>query len=297
MTEPLDGCPTLEEIAALAEGRLRGEERDRLVGHLAGCEECREVLAATAGVLEDSVAVPSDRIAAVSPLRRRPWLPFAMAAASAALVLGTLTVYQRTAPPRLPSHAEWVAKAPPAVDLVPNLWGGVVLRGNEETGELSPRSAELGALLADLEIALTAADGERASELTDRISRILEDAGGLDREVADLALAARLEGDERLNALGRALPAIDRIARERFLTFYLDLGTFAERARLAEMAGDTRFVSSGSARRYLERVLRQRREPLSSGARSALQQLRDAEGSPSRALAASALLRSITAGG
>ena len=40
-------CLSLEEIAAFAEGRLVAAERAAAMGHLAGCEECREILAGT----------------------------------------------------------------------------------------------------------------------------------------------------------------------------------------------------------------------------------------------------------
>ncbi len=39
------GCSTLEDLAAFAEGRLRGAERAQVIDHLAGCADCREVLA------------------------------------------------------------------------------------------------------------------------------------------------------------------------------------------------------------------------------------------------------------
>lgn len=42
-----DACPDAEELAALVDGRLNGEDRAKVERHLAGCHVCREVLAET----------------------------------------------------------------------------------------------------------------------------------------------------------------------------------------------------------------------------------------------------------
>jgi hypothetical protein len=73
--------PNLNDLAALADGRLTGADRDRTLAHVAECQECRDVLALLAR-----------RASAASGLRRpRPsvWMPVA-AMLTVATVAGLL---------------------------------------------------------------------------------------------------------------------------------------------------------------------------------------------------------------
>ena len=298
-----EGCVEVEQIAALAEGRLTGADRDRLVRHLAGCSDCREVLGGTVEVLRDvrESAAPVGRSAgeaspAELPVRggraRIPSRPALSALAAGLTILGGLVAYPRLVPPSPPGAREWVASVAPAERLVPHLWGGVVMRGSPSAGELARQSAELGALLIDLEVTLSAGDAPRASEMLRRIASRLEAAGLLEAEVARLRTIARAEGAELPRRAREALPEVQDAVRHRFMPFYLDLGAFAEQARLAGLAGEAGFFDERRTRRYVSWLLAQRAEPLSPPIEDALRTLRD--GSPTadeRVRAASTLLR------
>lgn len=67
-------------VAALAEGRLEGEERQRVITHLSECSECRRTLAALGRAIEDGTLGERPRVAASRGPRftqPRVWLPLA----------------------------------------------------------------------------------------------------------------------------------------------------------------------------------------------------------------------------
>lgn len=51
-----DDCLTNDELTSLLEGREPGDERDRFMGHLDQCPDCRMVLAESAQHLEGAAA-------------------------------------------------------------------------------------------------------------------------------------------------------------------------------------------------------------------------------------------------
>jgi hypothetical protein len=74
--------PELNDLAALAEGRLTGADRDRTLAHVAECRECRDVLA----LLARRASAPSS---AAWWQRPAVWMPVAamLAVASVAVLL------------------------------------------------------------------------------------------------------------------------------------------------------------------------------------------------------------------
>src|SRR5687767_6985686 len=131
------GCVGLEDIAALAEGRLSGAERERVVGHVAGCEECREVLAGVMGEMGSSsrdaagrdssqtAAAPRGLSPTFMPRGAGRWIPRTVVGVAAALMLiVSVVVYQRVAATRAPSQEAWLAEMPPPAQMVDDLWGG-----------------------------------------------------------------------------------------------------------------------------------------------------------------------------
>lgn len=56
--EPASGHPSSEDLARLAEGAVKGEERRRLVGHVNQCQRCFQVLSGTMADLEVSETKP-----------------------------------------------------------------------------------------------------------------------------------------------------------------------------------------------------------------------------------------------
>jgi hypothetical protein len=317
LAEHRDHLPP-ETIGAFAEGRLEGEPRASAVAHLAACEECREVLAGTlealgevgaregetAAYLHSKAAPPIpagttldglDRLGSVhelrAPLRRRNWAP--AVAVAAAVVVASLLVWRPGLDVSPPSRTAWLAAQPSAKALLPHLWGGVVTRGGEADHELRRSSAEVGALLVDLDVALAAADPRAAAELAYRVAGVLEAAGLLDTEVATIREAAGgLGGEARLRALRRALPAAEPAIRERLSPHWLDVGSFVEQARLSALAGRDPFANR-RARRYAQSLMHDTTESLTAEQRTALRQFMEAAPA-GRGAAGETALRALT---
>ncbi len=303
MIDDRQACAALETLGAFAEGKLVGAERDQVIAHLAGCEECRRVLAATMQTLEE-LAAEEDRAAPPLELRRAPqsswrrrWLGPLVAAAAALALVGSVVVYDASTRDAPPSRDAWLAQMPPARQLLPDIWGGVVLRGTGEEGVLSQQSAELGALLVDVEVALAAGDTERAGEMLRRMATILDQAGFMDEEVAALRATAAADG-AHMGALLRAeRPRLEERLREGFSTLYLDLGSFAEEARLAAAAGNRDFFAQRRVRRYVAWLLEphgQDEQPLPPAALEGLAALQRPALSPAqREAAADSVLQAV----
>ena len=300
-----DPCVPLEDVAAFAEGRLYDGPRERVVEHLARCADCRAVLAETLGVLGvlgepgggTLAALPAAARATAAPApRRRPSdrTAVALAGLAAALVLfGAVVVHHRAAATP-PDRGRWVASLP-AARLVPDLWGGVVMRGAEAASALPRQSAEVGALLVDLEVALAAGADERAAELLHGVAAVVEDAGLLDREAVLLRRLSTERGDALAPEVGRVLPAVEARLRVRFLPVHLGLGAFAEQARLAALAGRADLLEAARVRRHARWALGQDEEPLPDDAREALAVLGRSEASVAeRQAAADDLLAALT---
>jgi hypothetical protein len=67
-------------LAALAEGRLEGAEREHVVAHVADCLECRQTLAALGSAMADGTLAPAAGTRADASrrwTRPRLWLPVA----------------------------------------------------------------------------------------------------------------------------------------------------------------------------------------------------------------------------
>lgn len=79
--EPAAACPGLETIAGLVDGTVTGAERDRLLGHLALCDDCRELFVASSQLAGEPQAAE----------RRKSYLVPAAFAAAAVLAV-TLTL-------------------------------------------------------------------------------------------------------------------------------------------------------------------------------------------------------------
>jgi Putative zinc-finger len=296
-------CSTLEEVAALAEGRLRGASRERLIAHLAGCADCREVLAETIEIGADLDAEERGAAPAVVELRpaavaRRPSRAWVMrggaVAATLAIVAGSIAAWQMETRKHPPSRDEWMAQMPQPQQLVPHVWGGVVMRGGGGGGVLTRQGTELGALLVNLDVTVAAGDGARAAEFADRMAAILDEAGWQEGDVGRLrAIAAERDAAVIRRSLGAELPGIEERLRERFSPFDLDLGAFLEEAQIAAAVGRDDFLASRATRRHLDWLLSQ--ESLPIAVREQLQILaRPQASSAQRAEAALNALRALT---
>jgi len=267
MANEIKACPTLEQLAAFAEGRLSGAERDQVVVHLAECADCREVFAET---LQTTDALRAEEAPArVVELRRAPApgggrlrLAASLAATVAVLLAAGWMIGEQGRPVRSPPSPEaWLAELPPAPQLVPWLWGGTVMRGGNHGGQSSGQSAELGALLVDLRVAARAGEVAIAAERLRRAAAILDEAGLMDEDVAAFRRIAGVTDSATMRReLNAALPTVEERIHERFESFYLDLGAFAEEVRLAGTSGRRGLLDARRTKRYVEWVLAQERQ-------------------------------------
>lgn len=266
-------CSALEEVAAFAEGRLRGAQRDRLIAHLAGCADCREVLAETIETAEELDAEEHPGVVAtMAAARHRPrpsrWMVRSGALAATVVAVAAVVAWQLHVTRTPPSPSEWLAQMRPAAELAPHVWGGVKLRGGGVIGALQQQSTELGALLVDLEVTVQAGDTERANDVLRRMVSILDDFGYMEEDVTLLQAIARESDPARMTAaLAAARPTLKRDFADRLDEQYLPLGSFLEEAHIAARAGNREFLASARIRRHLKWLLSQ---DLTAPAREAL---------------------------
>lgn len=188
--------PEVEEIAALLDGRLEGEERGRLIAHLADCGDCYEIFAETARFPSEAEAASTAPAAPTAemetPVRpaesrrtgrilrpgsdrwRRPALVTAAVAAAAA---ATLVVWNPAASffgfgDTPPTIAELAGALPieSAARTVGDTWyrrgWPVMLGAGTALGPEEQRAFQIGVRVVEMDVALAAGDGELATRLT-----------------------------------------------------------------------------------------------------------------------------------
>src|SRR3954468_16632386 len=86
-------CPRPELLAAMAEARLTPAERDALLDHAAGCDECRQTLLVLGGLK------PAALTRRLRPVDSRRWVPWVAAAALFILsIVGVLLIREEKTP-------------------------------------------------------------------------------------------------------------------------------------------------------------------------------------------------------
>jgi hypothetical protein len=97
------GSHDLDALAAFAEGRLEGGDRQRVMAHVADCVECRRTLAQLGRALTDGTLQPgSDHPASHGQwARARVWLPIA-----ASVLVGVFAWFLLTTQPETPAGGD-----------------------------------------------------------------------------------------------------------------------------------------------------------------------------------------------
>ncbi len=271
-------CPPLEDIAAFLDHKMAGEERDRFMAHLAGCEECYPVFADSArfmleeeGFLEEPpgpAEVPPP-VAPVVPLQRKGagaprWaLPLA-----AVLILGLATIplyFQASRKPEMLS-AELVD--PAALQNVPteSVWNQDK-RGEAEPGALdqSPFEFLVGVHLVDLRFTLARGDKDESLNVLARINGqmkgllfVTEQAKFYEKAVADLD-----QGRRTLTEVAAQAERVEAELTKNFEEFpHLAFGKWAEAGRLSAKAKNPAFFEDRDNRRVPGWLLRNAEEDL-----------------------------------
>lgn len=244
------GCLDLEDLAAFADRRLSGAERQRAVEHLADCERCYEIYAEVVSFQEDDA---EERLADESAERRaevvahpraRRWLwPATGALAAAALAVLVVAPLVRQDVPTPPAGWDTDREWPTFRSAGP--------------GPVSQQGAafQLGVLGVDLEVALAAGRAKQASSLSDQLVARLESVEGAEPlQVLYEQISQRLS-DENPAGLIRDAEAA-RGLLEDFVepSAHYALGRWAEEARAAALVGERRFLTGGATRRFLREL-------------------------------------------
>lgn len=97
MTTPatMTNCPTEETLAAFIDGRLEGDASKRVIEHIAGCVQCRDIVNAARELESEGVVEPGN-VRQFPP--RRSYVPSVIAAIAASIIVLAL----------IPQVREWV---------------------------------------------------------------------------------------------------------------------------------------------------------------------------------------------
>lgn len=269
-------CLPLEDIAAFLDHMMAGEERDRVVTHLAGCEACYGVFADSArfqleesGELEEEpreAAREAPAPARVIPLRRggapRWALPFA-----ATLILGVaaLPLYLSSRKPEMLS-AELVD--PAALQNVPtdSVWNQDKRGGGEPSAlDQSPFEFLVGVHLVDLRFTLARGDKDETLNVLARINGhmnglflVEEQAGFYEKSVGDLH-----EGRRTLSEVSAEAARVEAELTEYYEEYpHLAFGKWTEAGRLSAKGRNPAFFEDRDNRRFPGWLLRNAEEDL-----------------------------------
>jgi len=255
-----------ETIAALLDGRLRGEERARvlaaidaspeLLAIVGDAAEIRELLGPTDRTETDQPNAPADtpaeRSATISPparpetnaprlaFRRRPMWLFATLAAAAVVIVASVPLLVRRSRTDFSTPRIVAALAHPAAtaaELPGDAWG--TMRGVGDAASTDGHVVRIGARLADAQL-LNAAGDTALRSVAAQIAALLETIPGaaIDaptfRQLAATTPGAAAEGMLREGTAG---------AERELSPNELRAGTWLETARIASARGDTSFFS------------------------------------------------------
>ena len=260
-------CLDLEDLAAFADGRLTGSERDRAVQHVADCERCYDIFSEVVQLQEDEreeeatdvlvdEAGGGERLAEVieHPRSRSWWRPGAGAVAAAALIALVAAPWLRDG--RFPPPAAGWDEHPDWVTL-------------RRVSFLSPEAQafRLGVRSTDLVVALEAGRSKPAEEHSASLAGL---AAGFEHATEArnllLGLRARLREGEQPSGLVRdAKRAVGLLEDIGSPPPYYRLGRWVEEGRKAALVGDREFFKSGKTRRFLEYLERFEASPEISG--------------------------------
>jgi hypothetical protein len=254
-----------ERLAALLDGRVQGPEREALLRRIAASDDDFRDFAETAAVLRETEAdeavprrAPGAQAAPPSTRAARGWRrPARWAALAVVLCLAaSLALLARSwrGEPADPSRTAALLAAPgaplPAGWLDERPWSGTL--GGDA---LSPgaRAARAGALHVDLAVAAAARDTGATARLAAELGALVSAVPGSAPVAEAYAEVGRLAGEPS----GRLAPVLRRagegagalLGREA-----VELGAWAEAARIAAARGERSFFAQRASRDALRRA-------------------------------------------
>ena len=266
-----------ERLSALLEGRVEGRQRDDLLAHLSAADDDYEVFTDTAAVLralEDEDARVRRPARTPSMARggwRAPSLRTAVAVTGTMVLLLALglALQGRATAARGPLQLALLADPDTQGlgDLAP--WTPrSPMRGAGGRAARDARAVRAGAMLLDLAVAARAGDTAQTRRVAERL------IGQFDPGASPDTPLRRIEA--RPHEPADTLGALVQGATERLVKFLerkpLELGAWAEAARLAAHARNAGFFEDGRSRGMLNRAKRLARGD--AGARAAVERVR-----------------------
>jgi hypothetical protein len=282
-----DTCPSLEDLAAFLDGKLSGDERARVVAHLADCPRCYEVFAETARFQlyeeeeEDAdppeiVDVPQELVAAVAAEARNTVVPFrrtqvfrwvSSIAAVLAVSLAAIPPYRQYYTMPEMRSAQLVNQAVAEKATQDGFWEDFAVRGAPGVVAglaSSPHEVLLGAHALDLRLSLDRNDREGALNVLAGIKVHIDEIGFLpDQAKAYADIQKQIaDGQPPRNFIQKAeqteasLPVEDDP--------YFAFGKWLEAGRLSSLAEDPDFFQAPENRKFPRAFLHQERENLDS---------------------------------
>lgn len=266
--EPLEACPTAEELAAFLEGALSPEATERVQRHIASCPDCYELYVdALHFELEAKKVLPFLRPGKSDPSHRLPlrWLGAAagliIAAASAYLLWPTPAVKRPTiSPSSLAQSGALPYEA--AASLKPD-----TMRGGpgEDLGNLSEldlaRKFSIGVLLIDLDIATKRADRTTPLAFAQQLAAVSSSVHSMQGQSKSLSelyellskdAEAPLDPRDFLELQTRAVALLEAPGRGRA---YQDYGQWSEAGRLAASSKYRAYFETEQTRAFLQWLL------------------------------------------
>lgn len=206
------GCPSPEELAAFIDGQLQGAERERIVEHLASCEDCYAVFTGvvdfneqenpTAEMADDEEDEDPPAEVVPFPVKRpRRWqVPLKLAACLVAGVGGALLLYRYLTIPVEITTAELVATYEgQAAEFEGKTWfEESVTRGAE--GYDGASEFLLGVYWTELRVVVLAGDHETGPEIA--------------RKILNLITETRVDGKVQAPAIPGLDPEVIELVRE-----------------------------------------------------------------------------------
>jgi len=255
---PRPGHPELETLAAFAEGRLVGSDRRSVVEHLADCDDCRELVAESAGLVVEVAAGDRTGHGEVVPFpdrqRRSSRWVWAAGFAAALFLAAAIAVTQRRGPTpdvTLTALADGGALTELGDGWSDPRWS--VTRGEGSVVSNRARAFRLGARSADLDLALAGGKRQVARRLAAESALLLGELP-LAEPIAVIyrqAVERLVSPDADLAATRGELATARRLTRDAVDTGLFDLGRWAETCRRTLAArSSTRLPSAPDLRHH-----------------------------------------------
>jgi hypothetical protein len=290
MNTSTETCPSLEDLAAFLEGKLSGDERARVVAHLADCPRCYEVFAESARFQlyeeEEEDADPPEVVEAsrtpaaapppgnVVPFPRRRifrWIS-SVAAALVVIALGVPLYQQYYTTPKLSSQVLVSGK-----EIQDDFWSQRINRGQgDSAGFMSTHELLLGAQLVDLRISLIRKDEDATDFALAQVNDHIEELGSRVAKQATFYVVSRdqlSKGTLPRDFLQQADRMEASLRPEEYP--YVDFGKWLEAGRLAALTENSDFFQARENRKFLRAFLHHELENLDPEVATTLEEIQE----------------------